>query len=187
MITSIKGNMNLIGPKSIAAKLHLVVRVLFFLAMVSVLVMAIAPACPSRSLQHLSFDVQSGPLFASFPLLRGTEANWWIWAMELASRICHAVVLYLLTRILKPVGAGELFHLKMPIYLRMMGCVVILSSILRTIFCAALLHMGTLWVTGTQFSWAIDTDAIFMGVVIVILGEVFRSGFALKTESELTV
>jgi hypothetical protein len=89
--------------------------------------------------------------------------------------------------VLKPVGTGELFHLKMPTYLRMMGCVVILSSILRTIFCAALLKLGTVLVAGTQFSWAIDTDAIFMGTVLVVLGEVFRSGYALKTESELTV
>ncbi|MGB7760855.1 MAG: DUF2975 domain-containing protein [Bryobacteraceae bacterium] len=179
--------MNLIGPKSIASKLHLVVRVLFFLAIARVLIMSIAPVLPYLSLQHLSFDVRSGPLFASFPLLQGGEAKWWIWAMELVSRICHAVVLYLLVRVLKPVGTGELFHLKMPTYLRMMGCVVILSSILRTIFCAALLKLGTVLVAGTQFSWAIDTDAIFMGTVLVVLGEVFRSGYALKTESELTV
>jgi hypothetical protein len=149
--------------------------------------MSIAPVFPYSSLQHLSFDVHSGPLFASFPLLQGGAARWWIWAMELVSRICHAVVLYLLVRILKPAGTGELFHLKMPIYLRTMGCVVILSSILRTIFCAALLNMGTMSAAGTQFSWAIDTDAIFMGAVLVVLGEVFRFGYALKTESELTV
>jgi hypothetical protein len=43
------------------------------------------------------------------------------------------------------------------------------------------------WAAGAQFSWAIDFDAIFMGIVLVVLAEVFRRGYVLKTESELTV
>ncbi len=179
--------MNLIGPKSIASKLNLVVKIVFYLAVARVLIMAIAPAVPFFSLQYLSFDVQSGPLQASFPMLQGTEARWWIWAMELVSRTCHAAVIYLLMRILAPVGAGELFHPGTPNRLRMMGCVVVIGSLLRTTFCAALLKWGMALESGARVSWAIDTDAIFMGIVLVILAEVFRRGYALRTESELTV
>jgi hypothetical protein len=179
--------MNLIGPKSIASKLHLAVKVLFFLATAGVLVMSIAPVHPYSSLRHLSFDVRSGPLEFSFDMLRGTEAKWWIWAMELVSRICHAAVLYLMMRILDPVGAGEPFHQRIPSRLRMIGCVVVIGSLLRTVFCAALLNLGTVVESGARFSWAIDIDAIFMGILLVILAEVFRRGYVLKTESELTV
>jgi hypothetical protein len=107
--------------------------------------------------------------------------------MELVSRTYHAVVLYLLMRILAPVGAGELFHAKTPTRLRMMGCVVIIGSLLRTVFCASLLNWGTVTESGAHFSWAIDFDAIFIGIVLVVLAEAFRRGYALKTESELTV
>ena len=107
--------------------------------------------------------------------------------MELVSRTCHAVILYLLMRILEPVGAGEPFHLKMPNRLRMMGCAVVIGSLLRTFFCAALLNWGAVNESGVHFSWAIDFDAIFMGIVLVVLAEVFRRGYVLKTESELTV
>jgi hypothetical protein len=179
--------MNLIGPKSIASKLHLAIKVLFFLAIARVLVMAIAPVVPFFSLHYLSFDVQSGPLEFSFDMLRGTEARWWIWAMELVSRAYHAVVLYLLMRILEPVGAGEPFHPKTPNRLRMMGCVVVIGSLLQTVFCGALLNWWTVTESGAHFSWAIDFDAIFMGIVLIVLAEVFRRGYALRTESELTV
>jgi hypothetical protein len=68
--------MNLIGPKSIASKLHLAVKILFFLAIPGVLLMAIAPILPYSFLQYLSFDVRSGPLEFSFDVFRGTEARW---------------------------------------------------------------------------------------------------------------
>jgi hypothetical protein len=179
--------MNLLGPKSIASKLHLAVKALFFLAAFGVLILAIAPIAPSSSWRHLSFVVQSGPLEFSFDMLRGTEARWWIWAMELVSRICHAAVLYLLMRILEPAGSGEPFHPKTPSLLRMMGCAVVIGSLLRTAFCAKLLNMGTATESGARFSWAIDFDAIFLGILLVVLAEVFRRGYTLKTESELTV
>ncbi|MGD1107212.1 MAG: DUF2975 domain-containing protein [Terracidiphilus sp.] len=179
--------MNLIGPKSIASKLHLVVKILFFLQIARVLLMAIAPILPSSTHQYLSFDVQSGPLEFGFNVFRGTEARWWIWGMELVSRTCHLVVLYLLMRILEPVGIGELFHLKTPSRLRMMGCAVVAGSLLRTVFCAELLRLGLRPEPGVWISWAIDFDAIFMGILLVVLAEVFRRGYALKTESELTV
>jgi len=179
--------MNLIGPKSIASKAHLVLKVVFILAIVRVLLMSIAPVLPYRSLQHLSFDIRSGPLFVSFDLLRGTEARWWIWAMELVSRTYQAVVLYLLMRILAPAGLGEPFDLKTPSRLRIMGCVVILGSVLRTLFCAQLLKLGLRPEPGVWISWAIDFDTIFMGIVLFVLAEVFRRGYALKTENELTV
>jgi hypothetical protein len=179
--------MNLIGPKSLASKLHLMVKIVFFLAVARVLVMAIAPVFPNSSLQYLSFVLRSGPLYADFPLLRGAEARWWIWAMELVSRICHAAILYLLMRILAPVGAGELFHANTPARLRMMGCIVVIGSLLRTFFCAVLLNGRMTPESGASISWAFDADAIFIGIVLVILAEVFRSGHVLRTESELTV
>ena len=179
--------MNLVGPKSIASKLHLAVKVLFFLAIPGVLLMAIVPVCPFCPLHYVSFNVRSGPLEASFDMLRDTEARWWIWAMELVSRTYHAVILYLLMRILEPVGAGEPFHSKTPNRLRMIGGAVVIGSLLRTVFCAALLNGGTGNEPGAHFSWAIDSDAIFMGIVLVVLAEVFRRGYTLKTESELTV
>ncbi len=178
--------MNLIGPKSIASKLHLAVKILFFLQIARVLLMAIAPILPS-SFQYLSFDVRSSPLEFVFDVFRGTEARWWIWGMELISRACHLVVLYLLMRILEPVGTGELFHLKTPNRLRMMGLVVVIGSLLQTVFCAELLNMGSVFESGARFSWAIDFDAIFMGILLLVLAEVFRRGYALKSESELTV
>jgi len=178
--------MNLIGPKSIASKLHLAVKILFFLQIARVLLMAIAPILPS-SWRYVSFVVQSGPLEFSFDMFRGTEARWWIWAMELVSRTCHAVVLYLLMRILEPVGAGELFPPKTPNCLRMIGGAVVISALLRTLFCAALLHTGIVPGAGARVSWAIDTDGILMGIVLVLLAEVFRRGYVLRTESELTV
>jgi hypothetical protein len=180
------GYMNLIGPKSIASKLHLAVKILFFLAIPGVLLMAIVPILPS-SWHYVSFDVKSGPLEFSFDMFRGTEARWWIWAMELVSRLCHAVVLYLLMRILEPAGAGELFHPKTPNLLRIMGCAVVAGSLLRTVFCAELLWLGLRPEPGVWISWAIDFDAIFMGILLVVLAEVFRRGYALRTESELTV
>jgi hypothetical protein len=69
----------------------------------------------------------------------------------------------------------------------MMGCAVIVSALLRTVFCANLLRRGLRPEPGVWISWAIDFDAIFMGILLVVLAEVFRRGFALKTESELTV
>jgi len=179
--------MNLIGPKSIASKLHLAVKVLFFLQIARVLLMAIAPILPHSWLHYLSFDVQSGPLEFSFRMLRGTEARWWIWAMELTARFCHAVVLCLLMRILEPAEAGEPFHPKTPSRLRLMGCTVVASALLRTAFCAVLLKRWTYTASGVGYSWAIDYDAIFMGLVLVVLADVFRRGYALRTESELTV
>ena len=107
--------------------------------------------------------------------------------MELVSRTCHAAVLYLLMRILDPVGAEEAFHPKTPSRLRMMGCVVVIGSLLRTVFCAALLRVATVTGSGARFTWVIDFDAIFMGILLVVLAEVFRRGYALRTESELTV
>jgi hypothetical protein len=107
--------------------------------------------------------------------------------MELVSRLCHAVVLYLLMRILEPAGIGEPFHLKTPSRLRMMGCVVVTGSLLRTVFCAELLWLGLRPEPGVWISWAIDFDAIFMGILLVVLAEVFRRGYAFKTDSELTV
>jgi len=178
--------MNLIGPKSIAAKLHWVVKWVFYLAIMRVLLMAIAPLFPYNSppLHHVSFDVQSGPLYFDIGLFQGDKARWWIWAMELVSRTCHAVVLYLLMRILEPAGGGEPFHPKTPNRLRMIGCAVIIGSILRTLFCAALQSRGMF---PAHLSWQIDTDAIFIGLVLIVLGEVFRRGYVLRTESELTV
>jgi len=179
--------MNLIGPKSIASKLHLVVKILFFMQIARVLLMAIAPILPSSTHQYLSFDVQSGPLEFGIAVFRGAEARWWIWSMELVSRACHLVVLYLLMRILEPAGIGEPFHLKTPSRLQMMGWAVVVSSLLRTVFCAKLLNMGSVTEPGAWISWAIDFDAIFMGILLVVLAEGFRRGYALKTESELTV
>ncbi len=179
--------MNLIGPKSIASKLHLVVKILFFLQIARVLLMAAAPIFPSGSFQYLSFDVRSGPLEFSFDVFRGTEARWWIWGMEVVSRTCHLVVLYLLMRILEPAGIGEPFNLKTPSRLRIMGWVVVAGSLLRTVFCAELLWLGLRPEPGVWISWAIDFDAIFMGILLVVLAEVFRRGYALKAESELTV
>ncbi len=180
--------MNLIGPKSIASKLHLAVKLAFFLyAAPRVLIMAIAPIFPNSSLRYLSFLVRSGPLQVSFAVLQGAEARWWIWGMELVSRICHAAVVYLLMRILEPAGAGEPFDPKTPNRLRLMGCAIVAGSVLRTIFCAILLKHWTDTESGAGISWAIDTDAIFMGIVLVVLAEVFRRGYALRTESELTV
>jgi len=179
--------MNLIGPKSIASTLHLVVKVAFFLAVAGVLLLSIAPLLPYGNLQYVSFSVRSGPLDVYFDMFRGTEARWWIWAMELVSRSCHAVVLYLLMLILAPVGAGEPFDPKTPSRLRMMGCVVVIGSLLRTVFCGALLNWWTVTESGAHFSWEIDFDAIFMGIVLVVLAEAFSRGYALKSESELTV
>lgn len=179
--------MNLIGPKSIASTLHLVVKVAFFLATTGVLVLAIAPIAPHSTWPYVSFVAQSGPLEFSFDMFRGTEARWWIWAMELTARFCHAVVLCLLMRILEPAEAGEPFHPKTPSRLRLMGCAVVASALLRTAFCAVLLKRWTYTASGVGYSWAIDYDAIFMGLVLVVLADVFRRGYALRTESELTV
>jgi len=179
--------MNLIGPKSIASKLHLIVKILFFMQIARVVLMAIAPILPSSVHQYLSFDVQSGPLELGFDVFRGSEARWWIWGMELVSRTCHLVVLYLLMRILEPARIGEPFHLKAPSRLRMMGYAVIVSALLRTAFCVQLLRLGLRPEPGVWISWAIDFDAIFMGILLVVLAEVFRRGYALKAESELTV
>jgi hypothetical protein len=135
----------------------------------------------------LSFDVGSGPVQVSFAMLRGGEERWWIWAMELTARFCHAAVLYLLMRILEPAGIGEPFHPKIPNRLRLMGCAVVASALLRTVFCGVLLKRWTYTASGVGYSWAIDYDSIFMGLVLVVLAEVFRRGYALKTEAELTV
>jgi hypothetical protein len=178
--------MNLIGPKSVAARLHLVVKILLFLAVARALLLAVLPILPF-TWHYLSFEVQTGPLHASFDALRGGEARWWIWAMEMVSRTSHAVVLYLLMRILSPAGAGEPFHPQTPHFLRIIGCAVVISSLLRTCFCAALLGWGRALGSGASLTWAIDFDAILMGLVLVILAEVFRRGYVLKAESELTV
>jgi len=69
----------------------------------------------------------------------------------------------------------------------MMGCAIVIGSLLRKVFCAKLLNMGSVAESGARFSWAIDFDAIFMGILLVVLAEVFRRAYALKTESELTV
>jgi hypothetical protein len=69
----------------------------------------------------------------------------------------------------------------------MMGCAVVTGSLLRTVFCAELLRLGLRPEPGVWISWAIDFDAIFMGILLVVLAEVFRRGYALKTESELKV
>lgn len=183
--------MQLIGPKSVGSKLYRTVKVLFYLAALGVFVLSIGPLVFSRFgfPQRLSFEVHGGPLQASFSPVPGADPkSWiWIWGMELVSRICHALILYLLMRILDPVAAGEPFHAKMPNRLRMMGGVVVIGSLLRTAFCAALINPSTAPGPGAHFSWAIDFDAVFMGVVLVVLAEVFRRGYALKTESELTV
>ncbi len=178
--------MNLIGPKSIASKLHLLVKILLFVEVLRVLLMALAPVL-HYGLQYLSFDVGSGPVQVSFAMLRGGEERWWIWAMELTARFCHAAVLYLLMRILEPAGIGEPFHPKIPNRLRLMGCAVVASALLRTVFCGVLLKRWTYTASGVGYSWAIDYDSIFMGLVLVVLAEVFRRGYALKTEAELTV
>lgn len=185
--------MNLVGPKSIASKLHLVVKVAFFLATAGVLLMSIAPflTFPNGvSVIHypiVGFHIRSGPLGVSFDFWPGAKARWWLWAIELVSRTCHAVVLYLLMRILDPVRAGEPFHPKIPNRLRMIGVVVVFGSLLRTYFCGSLLNWQAVNVPGAHFYCAIDFDAIFMGIVLVVLAEVFHRGYALKTESELTV
>jgi hypothetical protein len=178
--------MKAIGPRSIASKLQLFVKILFLVEIVRVLLMALAPI-DHYGLQYVSFDVGSGPVQVSFAMLRGAEARWWIWAMELTARFCHTVVLYLLMRILEPAGAGEPFHPKMPNRLRLMGYAVVASALLRTVFCAVLLKRWTYTASGVGYSWAVDYDAIFLGLVLVVLAEVFRRGYALRTESELTV
>lgn len=68
-----------------------------------------------------------------------------------------------------------------------MGCVVIVGSVLRTLFCAVSLKLGLRPEPGVWISWAMDFDAIFMGIVLFVLAEVFRRGYALKTENELSV
>lgn len=180
----------MIGPKSIASKLHLVVKIGFFLVAASALFLSLVPVLPYFRhfwQQYLSFEVRSGPLQMSFSMLHGARAKWSIWAMELVSRTYHAMVLYFLMRILEPAKAGDPFHPKTPVRLRMMGCVVVMGSLLRTYFCAVLLYPWRAAGQGASVSWAIDTDAIFMGIVLVVLAEVFRRGYVLKTESELTV
>jgi hypothetical protein len=79
--------MNLIGPKSIASKLHLVVKILFFMQIARVVLMAIAPILPSSIHQYLSFDVQSGPLELGFDVFRGSRSadggfGAWSWFHE---------------------------------------------------------------------------------------------------------
>lgn len=181
--------MNLIGPKSIASKLYVIVKILFVLAAIGTVLLSLAPVFPHSSLRYLSFDVRSGPIYVSVGLFRGPQARWWIWAMELVSRMCHALVLYLLMRILESAQTGEPFHCKTPNRLRWIACVVIVGSLLRTLFCAVLMNRGWGWrpEPGVWVTWAIDFDAIFMGLVLVALAEVFRRGYVLKTESELTV
>jgi len=179
--------MKLIGPKSIASKLHLAFTIVLIFAIMRVLFMALAPILPHGSRQYLSFDVQSGPLMVSFDMLRGAEAKWSIWAMELVSRTCHAAVIYFLVRILEPAGAGEPFHPRLPNRLRMIAGVFVIGSLLRTIFCAVLMNLGWRPEQGVWVSWAIDFDAIFMGIVLLVLAEIFRRGYALRTENELTV
>jgi uncharacterized membrane protein len=180
--------MNLIGPKSISSKLLWVSRVAFYLAALGVLLMAMAPLFPNNlSLHNLSFNLDAGPLNLDMPMLHGEEARWWIWRMELVRRICLAAVLYLLMRILEPAKTGELFHLKTPMRLRMMGCTVIIRSVLETFFCRAILSKRIFFESGASVRWQIDENTIFIGIVLIVLGEIFRRGYALKTESELTV
>jgi len=178
--------MNLLGPKSIAARLHLAVKILLYFAVLRSLLLAVFAIFPF-AWHYLSFEVQTGPLRVSFDALSGGEARWWIWAMEMVSRTCHAAVLYLLTRILSPAAAGEPFDSRTPHFLQAMGGVIVIGSLLRSFFCAALLGGGRAIGPGASLTWAIDFDAILMGLVLVVLAEVFRRGYSLKTESELTV
>lgn len=179
--------MSVLGPKLIASTFHFVVKVAFILAAAGALIMIVAPALPSGWLQFLSFDLRSGPLYVSFPVFEGAAARWWIWAMELVSRVCRASVLYLLMRILEPIQVGEPFHREMPKRLRWIAFVIVFGSLLRTFFCAALLNASRVATAELRISWAIDIDAIFVGIVLLVLAEVFRRGYALRTESELTI
>lgn len=179
--------MNLIGPHSIASKLHLIVRIVFYLAVARVLFMFVIPALPNSWHHYLSFDVQSGIFSISLPVFQGAATNWWLWGMELTSRTYDAVLLYALMRILEPVAAGEPFQSTVPNRLRLIGWIVVFGSVLRTLACAALPHTTQLVDFVGKVLFALDPEAIFMGIVLVVLAEVFRRGYVLKTESELTV
>jgi len=181
--------MNLIGPKSIVSVLYLVVTIAFWASAGGALLVSIVPIFPHYYgwLRHLSFNAQSGSMSFSVPVFRGGAANWWFWGMELLSRCYNTVFFYLLMRILQPALAGEPFHPRTPNRLRTMGCVVVIGSILRTLACAALVDERTATGFVGRALFALNTDAIFMGIVAIVLAEVFRRGYALKTESELTV
>lgn len=179
--------MNVLGPRSVASALHLLVKIALVLAIARALIMLIAPVFPYTALRYLSFDVRSGPLCIEFPVLSLGEAKWWIWGMELVSRTLYAVIVYLLSRILGPLGSGELFAPKTASSLRLMGCAVVVGSALRTFFCAALLRMGMAAGSGAKISWAVDADGLFLGIVLIVLAEVFRRGYAIQAEAELTV
>lgn len=179
--------MNLIGPKSVAAKLHLVVKIAFFLAVARALTMLAIPVLPNGWHQYLSFEVRSGVFAISLPVFRGAAENWWLWAMELGSRTYNALFFYLLMRVLEPAAAGEPFHSTVPNRLRLIGWFVVIGSVLRTLACAALPDTTRVVDFVGRGLFALDPDAIFMGIVLVVLAEVFRRGYVLKAESELTV
>jgi hypothetical protein len=180
---------NVIGSKSIASALYRVAVTVFVLVLLSVLVLAIGPLLPIWP-KHLGLVVQGGPLTVEFSPQHAGEVRW-IWLMELASRASRALVLYFLVRMLRPLKTGEPFHPKAPNQLRMIGGTVVLAALLRTLLCTAL------WKTGIQTSTffglsvsvhpSLDTDAIFLGILLFVLAQIFNLGHALKTDSELTV
>jgi hypothetical protein len=202
--------MNVIGPKSIASALYRIVMAIFVLVFLSVLVMAIAPLLPTWP-KYVGFGVQGGPLSVEFSPQNAGEVRW-IWLMELTSRASHALVLYFLVRMLKPLKAGEPFHSKAPNQLRMIGGTVVLAALLRSLFCTALwntaIQTSTLSYTIKGFLMtgnlgrgvdasghgvdlllhpSFDTDVIFLGIMLFVLAQIFSLGHVLKADSELTV
>lgn len=191
--------MNIIGKRSLASVLHLAVTlglaIVFFVFLIIVVfsVRAIVSQGGTKD-PNLSFSVESGPLKVDLtPLARSGAGDFpWLWVVPFAALTVTSafVILLMLRRILASLKRGEAFEAKTPGRLRVMGCMVILSSVASSILWGILLPSIERLIapgSGIELHARLDTTSVFQGLVLLVLAEVFKIGARLRLENDLTV
>ncbi len=105
-----------------------------------------------------------------------------------------AVSLYiinLLRKILKNISDGKQFNNENEIYIRNIGLIVIIGSILEvlfesliTIYCSANTTFDNLTI---EPYFDLNFGAVFLGFVILVISQIFKLGTEIKSEQDLTI
>ena len=171
---------------------------LCFVAMGGILLaMPFVSAISSRLLTHgprgtLTFDAQ----FLSFGFTRAEVRNpqaivLGILGLTLVTLVVAQAIIHQLRRIFRALQVESAFTVETAKRIRAIGLIFIGGSLLQSLaaFLVGLMMMNNLVIQGVELNVKSNfhLSDIFIGLVILVLAEIFRHGAALQKEQDLTV
>jgi hypothetical protein len=133
----------------------------------------------------------------------GIKANWpitvmndfgalgWNMASGLVNLVFVQAITYQLRKIVAGLSAGEIFKEGYAERVRAIGLLVLAGALVNgaVSFLLGSFMVRSISLQGASLSadFSLDPGEIFLGLVLIVLGEIFRCGAAMKAEADLTI